>query len=258
MKLKNNVMTALFLLFFTSTCLYFYVKKSPTDVQNLIDVKNPVSSENSAIKSEQHLFKPLSKTVFTSKKERMDLFTELDIQYLDATIVTYNEIKNYDPKDTDKYRVNPQFFETLHELYADDIDRHFLAPISLRWLGKTIGHGIFAETDFSIGDFIGEYTGVIENRTLVHDKDYAWSYPITTLDGTRSILDAKYKGNELRFINDGLEPNCQVQYLIGNDNLWHVIYIASKDIKKGEQLLVSYGPAYWESRNYGYQELAVQ
>ena len=43
---------------------------------------------------------------------------------------------------------------------------------------------------------------------------------------------------------------------MGHDNLWHVCYTALKDIKKGEQLLISYGPAYWDTRVYKYKELA--
>ncbi len=106
------------------------------------------------------------------------------------------------------------------------------------------------------GGFIGIYGGVVKDRKLVKDRDYAWAYPGKTLEGTRITLDGVEKSNELRFVNDGRDPNCIVKYIIGNDRLWHVCYIAAKDIKKGDQLLISYGPAYWDTRQYKYQELA--
>ena len=127
----------------------------------------------------------------------------------------------------------------------------------MRWLGEEIGHGVFAEEDLPAGGFIGIYGGIVRERAAVKDRDYTWAYPGLTPEGKRIVLDAAIKGNELRFVNDGRDPNCIMRCIIGKDGFWYVCYLAAKDIKKGEQLLISYGPNYWDTRKYKYQELAI-
>jgi SET domain-containing protein len=153
------------------------------------------------------------------------------------------------------YLDDPAEYEDISSLYKDDVKAQTLVPLSIQWLGDKVGYGIFAEADILEDEFIGLYTGSIQDRSLVDNKDYAWLYPIQTEDGGAVSLDGYSQGNELRFINDGISPNCVVQYVIGHDNLWHVCYVALTDIKKGEQLLISYGPDYWDTRSYKYQEL---
>ena len=61
-------------------------------------------------------------------------------------------------------------------------------------------------------------------------------------------VDGNRKGNYLRFINHkGDERNSVADYLI-HDNLWHVIYVADRDIGYGEELSTNYGNSYFESR----------
>ncbi|MBP7854805.1 SET domain-containing protein-lysine N-methyltransferase, partial [Candidatus Babeliales bacterium] len=57
----------------------------------------------------------------------------------------------------------------------------------------------------------------------------------------------KYKGNELRFINHSNDPNTQCLDVLV-DNVFYMIYIAIRDIAKDEELTVSYGSGYWDSR----------
>ena len=51
----------------------------------------------------------------------------------------------------------------------------------------------------------------------------------------------------MRFVNHSDEPNLGMKFVF-QDNAWHVIYVAKKEIAKGEQLLVSYGNQYWKNR----------
>jgi hypothetical protein len=203
----------------------------------------------------QPLFIELSRKIFTTLEERQQFFAEIGIEYLNKTAFDYLPALELDPRKSEKYLANVQQHDFLTKFYGADIAAQRLVPLSIRWLGKNIGHGIFAEEDFFEGEFIGIYGGVVQERVLVKERDYAWAYPGKTLEGGRISLDAAKKGNELRLINDGKDFNCLVKYIIGNDGLWHICYIAAKNIKKNDQLLVSYGKAYWETRKYKYQNL---
>lgn len=220
------------------------------DHQNEALIVEDVLAETS-----QHLFSQLPTKIFFTPEERLNFFKELGIDYCNDTVVEYEPLLVYDIKKSEKYLHNKSEHDLLTELYDDDLVLKTLMPMSIRWISPEVGHGVFAEDDLPAGGFVGIYGGVVKDREFVDDKDYAWAYPEDTLEGGRITLDAKYKGNELRLINDGKDPNCIVKYILGSDGLWHVCYLALKDIKKGDQLLVSYGSAYWDTRKYGYQEL---
>jgi len=217
-------------------------------------VENLLPVENMTIK--KYAANELSDKVFVTPEERYKLFESLGIEYLFEEIFAYEHALPIDIQDNDIYKESPELHKGLSFLYADDIKDRTLVPMSIRWLGDEIGYGIFAEKDLYEDDFIGVYTGVVQDRASTQNKDYAWQYPTLTDDGYTMVVDGSTKGNELRFINDGVNPNCVVRYIIGKDNLWHVCYTALKDVKKGEQLLISYGPAYWDTRIYKYKELA--
>lgn len=236
---------------------------SETAVQGLpiqrveqIDSIGLSSSDTEIIKTTQSKFKPLKKKFFYTPKERQEFFTGLGIDYLNGTEIECLSVFEANPRELDQYLKDVEGNEYMIQQYSKDIAEHRLVPMSIRWLGSEIGHGIFAEADIPVGGFIGIYGGVVRDRSLVLDRDFAWSYPGLTLEGGRITLDAAQRGNELRFINDGKDPNCFMKYIIGDDNLWHVCYLAAKDIKKGEQLLISYGASYWDTRQYKYKELA--
>jgi SET domain len=214
-----------------------------------IEAETPVDSA-------EHCFKPLHKKIFYSPQERREFFKKIGVEYCNDHIFEYQPILEKNAKESEKYLEDIEHNDALSLLHADDIAAEKLMPMSIRWIDSQVGHGIFAEEDLAAGGFVGVYGGQVQDRLLVDSKDYAWSYPAETADGGRITLDGALQGNELRLINDGKDPNCIVEYIIGKDNLWHVCYLAAKDIKKGEQLLVSYGPAYWETRDYKYQELA--
>lgn len=186
--------------------------------------------------------------IYYTLQERKDLFVDLGVQYLNTTCIDYEHIFNADPRQSEIYLRAMDYHNYLTALYGADIAACTLIPISIRWLGLDIGYGAFAEDDVMQGDFIGIYAGVVQDRMLIDNTDYAWLYPISTLDGTSISLSGAEKGNELRFINDGQYSNCVAKYVIGLDDVWHICYIASENIKKGDQLSVNYGSAYWNYR----------
>jgi hypothetical protein len=222
---------------------------------NHIETVQENKNASEYFKRKQHLFSELSKKVFMTLEERQQFFVEIGVEYLNEIIFDYLPALKINSHMSERYLLDKKTNDDLTKLYGADIATQKLINLSIRWLGEEIGHGVFAEQDLAPGDFIGIYAGVVQEKLLVRDRDYAWSYPGQTLDGGRITLDAAKKGNELRLINDGRDPNCIVKYIIGMDNLWHVCYIAAKNIKKGDQLLISYGDSYWNTRKYKYQEL---
>jgi len=221
-----------------------------------VEIVAQLEPQEIAVEVFDHRFQEFSQKIFTTLEEKKEFFHKLGLEYLNETVVEYTPILGMNQKSSERYLEDVHGNDILTKKYGSAIASQSLIPMSIRWLGKDIGYGIFAEIDLFPGDFIGVYGGIVDDRALIDDKDYAWAYPCQTLEGGRTTLDGAKKGNELRFINDGKDPNCVVKYILGFDGLWHVCYLALKDIKKGEQLLVSYGPAYWETRKYAYQELS--
>ena len=91
-----------------------------------------------------------------------------------------------------------------------------------------------------------EYTGMIVKKTST--EAWAWIYPLRgTFTGhpTEYRLDAQTYGNEARLINHSDQPNLTAEFVF-SEQAWHVIYVAKRPTRKGEQLLVSYGSEYWE------------
>jgi SET domain-containing protein len=133
--------------------------------------------------------------------------------------------------------------------YLKDIKKRTLAPMYLKFINHEIGYGIFALKPIKKGEFIGVYAGQVRVvKGTGDDVDYAWYYPINAHDGSRMVIDGKFKGNELRFINHSEHPNTECRHAL-IDGIWYMYYVATQDIKQGYELTVSYGGSYWNSRN---------
>lgn len=113
------------------------------------------------------------------------------------------------------------------------------------------GFGCFAEMDFEAYDVVTEYGGVI--ITEEDNKKNRSDFVFRCSDGTR--YDACIVLNPLqeqgRFINDARgtenENNC-TWYECKHVTPPMLYILASKSIKKGEELFIPYGEEYWENR----------
>ena len=116
---------------------------------------------------------------------------------------------------------------------------------------KNSGKGLFATKNFNTGDFICWYMGVLIEKDFVvngyYDSDYLLANPNSEL-----IIDASdEKSCYGRYINDSLalkKNNCDYDFY---SNTTSAGVIASKNIKKGDELYISYGMDYWrEDRRF--------
>ena len=198
--------------------------------------------------------------VHNFREKNKALFKKLGLIYLKNVEVLYPETNSLDVKQTKRYLTNPAHYDQLEKQYGSFIARGQIMPLSIRYINDRIGYGVFAEDDIAAGEMVGEYTGRIMETKAVLDTKYSWVYLDDINQSGKIIkvsLDAKHAGNEMRFVNHDYNPNAVMKY-IPQGGIWHCVYIASRPIKKGEQILTNYGTKYWSgSRGEPHQFVAA-
>ncbi|MBV8661355.1 MAG: hypothetical protein JO129_04390, partial [Candidatus Dependentiae bacterium] len=111
-------------------------------IQQLQDLITKAATLRKQTCKQEHSFKELKKTIYSTPEERKELFAELGIAYLNEIIFDYTPILEVDPKKSEKYLTDIQGNDALSQLYSADIAMKTLLPMSIRWLGDKIGHGI--------------------------------------------------------------------------------------------------------------------
>ena len=185
--------------------------------------------------------KEIPKKVVTHS-DKKKLFEKVNCKYVKSMVVHDAGIKNIMPKSS-----GLEVFE-FTKAYTQQLAQHKLAPMYLKWISEKVGYGVFAKKPIKVGDFIGEYSGVFRLVTDNDNIDYAWYYIAPATTGKQLVIDAKFEGNELRFINHASDPNTVKIDVLDERDVSHPCYIAIKDIKKDEQITVSYGDSYWTTR----------
>ena len=168
---------------------------------------------------------------------------------LDKTVTYLDLAETMDADDLyQEPQVEPQWFQ-----YQIPLEKY-----ELRYINRRIGCGVFARTHIPKGELIGRYNG----KLVSQDTEYqSYCYLLKENSSFNLALDADHYGNLSRFINHAptsaecdVDPkkflcaNVQVEHhsWYGND---HIMYVASRDIACGEQVLSSYGKAYFEHSN---------
>lgn len=114
-------------------------------------------------------------------------------------------------------------------------------------------HGLFANRKIAANSWIIDYVGLVESAA----NESKTSDYIIHFVGSLSC-DAEHIGNEARFINDCRNINDQgpnvkfVNYQrdkAQNSPLRLGVFSCSKPIRKGQELLVSYGKGFWKARS---------
>ena len=140
-----------------------------------------------------------------------------------------------------------EFFENLQHKDKNQL--------YVKWESKKTGFGLYTRVPFKAGDIVDLYTGVLyedwEYLNNYIDTDYTWNYPSKTGNyphGVEFGVDARLKGNYMRFSNHaGNECNSDAFFLPYN-NRWNVFYVAIKDIPAGAAITTDYGSSYFETR----------
>lgn len=134
----------------------------------------------------------------------------------------------------------------------DKVTKSHIADMYVKYISDEMGYGVFANSDIKQGDLVGEYAGIIDDKSNTTDTTWAWSYPSKEykkeLELPSIVIDGKMAGNVLRFVNHSDDPNTVVKRIF-LQGYFRTLYMATKDIKANEQVTVNYGADYWASRS---------
>jgi len=122
---------------------------------------------------------------------------------------------------------------------------HYLVDATIKWINEEIGYGLFTNIDIGEGDYIGEYTGVVQKEKTV--SAYQYKYPAYHLENYGTYyIDSEDFGNEMRFMNHSCDPNIKGVDMF-HGGILHVVFKATRSIPAGTQLCYDYGPFFWNS-----------
>jgi hypothetical protein len=140
------------------------------------------------------------------------------------------------------------------------VEKNPLSPVNLFTPPSVTPYTAIAKADIAEGWPIAQYSGrLIDAREASAKNHYLYELPAKKMAkrgyrGPVLLVNSEEQGNEARFINDdwtprGLpkrQPNCYVELVFDPvKKLPYLIWFASKKIRKGQELVGSYGPHYW-------------
>jgi len=200
--------------------------------------------------------------MYRTNEEIQGFFIKKGIMYLERSETAWMPLLSMRLDQSEYYQSNKDEFRRLSNTYSQDLDACRMAPVYIKRIDKHIGHGVFAADIIKKDDFIGEYTGVVQvageesGRELGgggYESDFSWYYLDDIEGGPVLEINSLLAGNEMRFVNHSTAPNVDVEHML-HLGLWVIFFKAARDIKSGEQLLISYGEDYWDE---GCRELAA-
>jgi len=182
-----------------------------------------------------------------------DLSKYFLVEYLQNSVVDpsiLHLLDNYDitqdPAFSDK---NVKRRIELHSHFFDHgfpEDRRVYAALC----SPEMGYGAFADVYIPAWTVIGEYTGIITDKSA--NTDYAWIYHSTPKDAEGNVLKLRVNGrtcgNMTRFLNHSDYPNCSVIH-VPYKNRWRTLYLTNSKIQPDQELTVYYGEIYWKDRS---------
>ncbi len=137
----------------------------------------------------------------------------------------------------------------LGRQYQNELSYGHTADIIIRWIDNSLGYGVFLNEDVNEGTFIGEYTGKVRKlcRALPDPNAFCFHYPTKFWSIRYTVIDALHGGNSMRFVNHSDIPNL-VPVCMVDRGIVHIVFVANRNIEKGEQLTFDYGEDYWKNR----------
>lgn len=146
----------------------------------------------------------------------------------------------------------------LHpKVSSSTTDKHTARPLVLIQIISDSLHPAKGQRGLFAAKKIPARTHIIDYIGEVHCDDRPGSdYDLSlyrTQDGVSVGVDAQFKGNEARFINDfrGVKPKSNAVFeerRTQEGELRMSVWSGSEVIKKGDEILVSYGKAWWKER----------
>lgn len=126
-------------------------------------------------------------------------------------------------------------------------DLPYTKRVAIRFINKDVGYGVFAKEYIPPYSILNSYGGILKPDKLVNpDNDSTFMFS----DFPEFSIDAAKAGNWCRFMNHSPEGSKKTNAVAWEHySKWgpRIIFTAcNRGIKKGAQLLYSYGDSYWE------------
>ena len=141
-----------------------------------------------------------------------------------------------------------RLLETIEEL-GDDLP--FTTRIEIRHISKTVGYGVFAKEKIPPYSLLNHYAGFMRpDKAIAINNDSTFMFS----EFPSFSLDAAKQGNWCRFMNHSPPRHPHTNVVAWEHySKWgpRILFTAGhKGIKKGDQLLYSYGDQYWEGDGF--------
>lgn len=155
--------------------------------------------------------------------------------------------KAYKRADDDLSDTRRRAFEVYFRRFKREGDDSFYTKrLAIRYLGSKVGYGVFSKESIAPYLTLGHYAGILRPDQEIDEKnDSTFSFG----DFPLFSIDAKKAGNWVRFMNHSelRDPKTNVvAWEYYTEEFPYILVTAgSRGIKKGEQLLYSYGDKYW-------------
>lgn len=141
-----------------------------------------------------------------------------------------------------------RLLKTVEEL---DDDLSFTTRVEIRYISKKVGYGVFAKERIPPYSVLNSYAGLMRpDKAIATDNDSTFMFS----EFLSFSLDAAKQGNWCRFMNHSPPRNPHTNVVAWEHySDWgpRIIFTACRHgIKKGAQLLYSYGDQYWEGDGF--------
>jgi hypothetical protein len=141
-----------------------------------------------------------------------------------------------------KYNNNVKVLTNLDIDYDNDIkEESYIVPDIHIKESKLGGRGIFSNKNYKKDDVIEICPAILSNKKNLYGRirDYIFSH---NKDKDKCLIAFGY----ISIYNHQDDPNCKWEVI--NDK--QIKLTALKDINENDEITVSYGDGYWNSRNY--------
>lgn len=142
-----------------------------------------------------------------------------------------------------------RFDAFFRQLERDGTDERYTQRISIQLINPVVGYGVFAKEDIPPYSTLNHYTGLLMLDDEIHaDHDSTFSFT----DFKTFSIDAMKHGNWCRFMNhcaEGESKNNAIPWEYYHEEGPRIVFTSGvRGIKKGEQILYSYGDEYWQEK----------
>jgi len=200
---------------------------------------------------------------------------EIIVEHVKGCIFSADPEKLPQAQNSSLYKQNPTLFTENWNKYKDLINAGYEANVEIKYNPEYQFYGCYTLSSIKSGELIGLYAGEIwelqelnhileEKYSKMHPslcpeqiQSYRWNLPYEhpTNPAIKYVVDAFACRNITAFINHSDKPNCAGIYATDKRH-WYVVYIATQDIKAGQELLADYGEEYWLQRKNEKKDLS--